>query len=526
MNAPATAASLQKSAPHFQMVPLDQIKLSATSLQILRRSHFNKQALAELAADVKAHGVMQPILVREVQPAQGNVRFELVAGERRFMASRTAGLTDIPAMTRQISDIDMVEMQIAENLQRENLHPLEEAEGFQLLCAIHKCAAKDLVAKVGKNEAHIYARLKLLNLCPQVKEEFYADKFIASIALEIARIPDPKMQQQAAKGCITGDDLGEFYRDASGPLLYEEAREYIATEFMLRVDGNRAIEQARKDKKPVIAGDDAVKIWRNEASPPNGYIRIDAEYWAGNTRKQFADILGADPEGVVLIQRPSSGEAVKCLPRARVIEIFIAKKATLPDDMKQRDLPLHKPAGSPPPSTPAFAKSVPTGVVSKVADAKKAAADAAAKQKLKEERDARKIQLDIDIQIAVFRQVRAKVPKKAGRAELRDIIALLETNAGNSDCSAAIAPRPKSLDKCQERELLVLILDYLYAHEIEQAGYNSAPLMAAAKRYSVNAGKITKDLTAAFEERERGLNRAPAIAKVVKPMAKKKATKK
>lgn len=540
MNAPATAAAttvLQNSALQFQMVPVEAIKLSATPMQILRRSHFNQQSLAELTEDVKAHGVMQPVLLRTIIPSQGGVAYELVAGERRFMAAQAAGLTAIPAMSREITDNDMVEMQIAENLQRENLHPLEEAEGYQQLCKIHGCAARDLVPRVGKNEAHIYARLKLLKLCPQVKEEFYLGKLIPSIALEIARIPDEKMQRLAAKGCITGEDTGEFYRDGSGPLLFEDAREYIETEFMRRIEGNRAIAEARKAKLPAIDGDEAAKIWKAQSEPPAGHELLDGHYWINGERKAYCDVLPANAPGIVLIQSPFTGEAKRCLPRDAVIEIFKAKKKPLPNHMKQRELPINVPAKAPSSSSPSrggpevgMGKAHAAGGEIESAQAR-AAEFAAKKEKEREERETRKAQLAIDIQIAVFNAVRARYPRKVGKPELLNILTLV--NQIDPPESGLFHPIDDlALSKMQERELIAYMLDYLYAHNVESAEYDNGALLAAAKRYGVNPAKIAKDMTAAFEAKERADGKPAAEPKPKtgatskKPAAKKKASKK
>lgn len=550
MNAPTTAAALQNSAPEFLNVPLVKIKLSTAPVQIIRRARFGDVELTQMADDIKAHGVMQPVLLRYLDPPQGGLEYEMIAGERRYLASRMAGKSEVPALVRAIPEDFAEEMQIAENIQRKSYHPLEEAEGYQRLCQIHKCSAKDLVARVNQNEAHIYARLKLLKLCPLVKVEFYAGKLIPSIALEIARIPDDKMQQQAAKGCITGEDTGEFYRDGTGPLLYEQAKEYIETEFMIRIDGNREIAQWRKDKKTAIDGDEATKLWKNASEPPAGYELLDGFYWVDGARKNYCEVLSANMPGVVLVQSPFTGEAKRCLPRDLVIEAFKAKKVKLPNHMKQRELPLEKAPSAPAQSDAKPVAGLPekwpfgtapagaqTGKAQTTTPAAEKVRAAAAALETQQEREQREAQLPMEIRLATFKAVRARYPKKFGKPELL----LLLKFFFDPDDYPSIVQFPKDPTKSQERELTAMILDCLYAFELDLPQYDDTALMTACKRYSVNAAKIKADMTAAFKKKEAEITRASAApvskpkavkvkgaagASANKPVAKKKASKK
>jgi ParB/RepB/Spo0J family partition protein len=186
------------------------------------RKTFDKDRLAELTASVKAHGVLQPILVR---PNGKEGTYELVAGERRFRAAQAAGLASIPAMVRELTDVQVLEVQVIENLQRDDLHPLEEAEGYRQLHEKHGYSVEDLAAKVGKSKAYVYARLKLCDLAPAARKPFVEGKVSASIALLVARIPDPKLAEQAMKEIATP-------RHEREPLSYREAFEHIQHRYM------------------------------------------------------------------------------------------------------------------------------------------------------------------------------------------------------------------------------------------------------------------------------------------------------
>lgn len=253
-----------------QMVPLDAIAESGTN----PRKRWEVKAMAELTESVRTHGVIQPILVRPIagrgeyhivndlsdldktlrtvvrgapdkdrhQVANGltpkqasdlvkrlnGADYLLVAGERRWRAARAAGLKEIPAVVRELDDKAALELQVLENLQRADLHPIEEAEGYEKLMAEHGYTADQLAAKVGKSKAYIYARLKLTALCPPARKALWEDKINHSVALLIARIPDPESQTEALKQ-IRSDHYGD------GPMPEKQVRRYIHEQFMLRL---------------------------------------------------------------------------------------------------------------------------------------------------------------------------------------------------------------------------------------------------------------------------------------------------
>ena len=154
-------------------------------------------------------------------------RFEIVAGERRWRASREAGLDTIPAIIRTLDDSQVLEIQLVENLHREGLHELEEAEGYEILMQQHHYGIEQLCAKVGRSRAYVYARLKLLALDKKSREAFYDGKLTAATALLLARIPVPALQQEALKA-ITATWNGE-------PLPFKDAQRHIQDRYMTRL---------------------------------------------------------------------------------------------------------------------------------------------------------------------------------------------------------------------------------------------------------------------------------------------------
>ena len=217
----ATVAEQTITDQGVQLVPLALVQASKTN----PRKHFNKAALDELTASVAQHGILQPLLVRP-RAADG---YELVVGERRWRAAKAAGLKAVPALVREFSDAEALEVQVVENLQRTDLHPLEEAEGYEQLQKLHGHTVEDLAAKVGKSKAYIYARMKLCALVPEARKAFYDDKVSASTALLVARIPVPELQLEALRHIIKPNN----YRPES--LSYREAVDYVQRTFMLRL---------------------------------------------------------------------------------------------------------------------------------------------------------------------------------------------------------------------------------------------------------------------------------------------------
>ncbi len=203
----------------------NEIRISTTN-----RTRFNEEALNNLAASIKEKGVIQPILIRPVTPTIDEPQiYEIVAGERRWRASSIAGIATIPAVCKTLTDLQAAEIQILENLQREDPHPLEEAEGYQRLMMNHGYDADTLADKIKKSRSYIYGSLKLCALAAPVREHFLNDdKFNKSVALLIARIPVPELQIQAMKEIQS--PLGIT---SSEPMSYRKAVEHVQNRYML-----------------------------------------------------------------------------------------------------------------------------------------------------------------------------------------------------------------------------------------------------------------------------------------------------
>lgn len=169
----------------FQTISLKNIEESKTN----PRKRFDDKALAELAESIKGKGVLQPVLVRLLSK-NGTDKYELVAGARRFRAASIAGLEDIPCIVKEWTDEQALEVQVIENLQREDVHPLEEALGYKALLDTGHYEVEGIAAKVGKSLSYIYSRQKLLALSPEAQKEFLAGEITAGHAILLARVQD------------------------------------------------------------------------------------------------------------------------------------------------------------------------------------------------------------------------------------------------------------------------------------------------------------------------------------------------
>lgn len=154
------APQATRSGEEVRKVPLN--KLEPSSLQ--PRKSFSEEQLEELTASIRERGIIQPLIVR----ARGS-KFELIAGERRWRASQAAGLKEVPVIVRQASDGDVLEMALVENLQRADLNPIEEAEGYALLAEKFQLTQEDISRRVGKSRASVANALRLRALSPEVR---------------------------------------------------------------------------------------------------------------------------------------------------------------------------------------------------------------------------------------------------------------------------------------------------------------------------------------------------------------------
>src|SRR4051812_45104986 len=198
---PAIVSLLSPDSPTrsvgVRIVPVDHIEPNPEQPRMV----FEPQALDELAASIREHGVLQPILVRPLGPNT----YQIVAGERRWRASRLAGLETIPALIEEIDDDTALEIAIIENLQREDLTPLDEAAMYDRMVHEHGYSIRKLADKLGKDKGYLENRLRLADAPPEVRELVSLRKDSLSHAYELMKVEDPKKRRRLAEQVARGE---------------------------------------------------------------------------------------------------------------------------------------------------------------------------------------------------------------------------------------------------------------------------------------------------------------------------------
>ncbi len=193
------------------------------------RQDFDEEELAALAESIGIHGIIQPLTVRE----SANGYYQIIAGERRWRAARIAGLQEVPAVVVEADDKKAMELALIENLQRQDLNPVEEALGYQSLMEEYGMTQEEAAGRVGKSRPAVANALRLLNLCPEVLEKVRSGQLSAGHARAVLTLRDEKRQQQASQKIIA---LGLSVRQAEllCKNMTREPREKI--EIPLQVD--------------------------------------------------------------------------------------------------------------------------------------------------------------------------------------------------------------------------------------------------------------------------------------------------
>ena len=274
------------------------------------RLAMDQDSLDDLASSVREHGILQPILVR---PAAGG-RYQIVAGERRWRAARMAGLDTVPALIEELDDETALEISIIENLQREDLSPLDEALRYERMIHEHGYSVRRLAQKLGKDKGYLENRLRLADAPPEVKELVSVRKDTLSAAYELMKVPDAKKRKRLA------DQV------ARGELSLVKLKE--------RIEG-------RRSRTPVSDADEAAAVAaraethagavRREAEPPDtwsgtrpsGPVRDDALQTA---KAQFAEAL----EGLMeVVRNPLVASQIGDVDRSNLAKYLTIAKLKL-----------------------------------------------------------------------------------------------------------------------------------------------------------------------------------------------------
>jgi ParB/RepB/Spo0J family partition protein len=390
---PRTSASLVRLRETAANSKTRKRVLELTTAAITPQSHaelveiLGTERLVEFVLSIASHDVNTPALVRPMPPAlrKGELRavdFELVAGERRYWGSLLTGKPGLPVMIKSMADGEVLEFQLIENLQRDDLHELEEAEGYERLCQATGIRKEDVAGKIGRSRSYVYQRIKLLDLCKEAREAFRSATIDFSRAIIIARIPDHKLQLRALEESQKhwyGEDgdqvmsvrdfsswvqreimlgLGDAPFDTKDEALVKKAGSCSACpkrtganpELFSDVNsadlctdpkcfaGKKEAHFAAVGKAAEAAGQkvifaaDAEKIFKNGATVPSGYTRVDKPaYLDGIGYKSLEQAVGKKnlPEPV-LVQNPHTKELEPMLPNATVNKLVKEVQAQQP----------------------------------------------------------------------------------------------------------------------------------------------------------------------------------------------------
>jgi ParB family chromosome partitioning protein len=233
-------------------IPTSQI----TPNRLQPRQRFDAEKLAELAGSIREHGLVQPVVVRTT--ATG---YELIVGERRWRAAQQAGLRSIPAVIKDIdSDADVLQVALVENLQREDLNPLEEAAAFQYLVGEFGLTQEEVAKRVGRSRPQVANTLRLLNLDAEIREAIQVGELSMGHAKVLLSLPEAARQKQLFRRIIeTGlsvreaEDAARSLSETKAPAkarkkdeaspahkgIEEELRNVLATRVRVRSDGDR-----------------------------------------------------------------------------------------------------------------------------------------------------------------------------------------------------------------------------------------------------------------------------------------------
>ncbi|MCE1194084.1 MAG: ParB/RepB/Spo0J family partition protein [Acidovorax sp.] len=366
-----------ETAPSESTLPLSALARSKTNRQIVE-----DDALMEMAATMKLYGVLQPLLVRRLpaerlqdtfeNEATRHATHEIIAGERRFAAARIAGLRQVPVLMKDADNTTAVVMQLIENLHREDLNPLDEAHGIQLLVEDFELTRDAVADALKKSRSHVFESLRLLNLCPEATAAIKAGTLKRSIALLVAQRPTPALQVEFTKKVLTGGPEGGpmSYRSAkdlaqrnymtdltrapfaldnaqllpkvgactqcpkrtgNNPELWDKAGTDVCTDTACFADKKEAHYEALKADahakgRQIITGREARELMPTEGATPKGYILLDKPK-KGST-EPMREVLGQEvPQGkVVLIETPTGG-VVEAVPVRAAGEALQAKGA-------------------------------------------------------------------------------------------------------------------------------------------------------------------------------------------------------
>jgi len=288
-------------------VPLEELNLSPLN----PRKHFDQRKMNDLIASIKEKGILLPLLVRK----QGK-KYEIVSGARRFKAAEAAGIKKAPVIVRDLDDQSVLEIQIIENSQREDIHPLEEAEGYAILSRRPGYNTAKIAEKVGRSEKYIYDRIKLYkSLTKEAKDLFIKNNFTASHAILLARLgpTDQKRAMDPYRCALFNYDQGQYDLDGNRTRVKPRS----VREFEDWIEDNVRFE---RDKVDPMLFPDTAKVMTDAKEKKEKVVAITAEHFVQTSAR-------ADERTIVPTSwRRADGKHKSKTCEHSVIGVFVAGK--------------------------------------------------------------------------------------------------------------------------------------------------------------------------------------------------------
>ena len=238
------------------------------------RKHFDEESLQELADSIAEHGIIQPLTVRKLSSGY----YQIIAGERRWRAARLAGLQEVPVIVMEADDRKAAELAMIENLQREDLNPMEEAAGFQSLIETYHMTQEEAAQRVGKSRSAVTNALRLLGLSPSVRKLVEENKLTAGHARALVPL-SPSLQESAANAIIAGG-LSVRQTEALVKRLSAEKKEVKKPQ----TDGVDYLAEAQNELKAKLCRGVKIVSGRKKG-------RIELEYYGLDDLNDLLDAL-------------------------------------------------------------------------------------------------------------------------------------------------------------------------------------------------------------------------------------------
>jgi ParB family chromosome partitioning protein len=282
---PQTGKSLQKSP---NTAGVSEVKADGEAIQKVRitkvepnreqpRKNFDEDALQELSESIKEHGVISPILVQDKKD-----HYEIIAGERRWRAAKLAGLKEVPVIVKHYTDQEILEISLIENIQRENLNPIEEAYAYKKLLTEFNLKQDEVAERVSKSRTAVTNSMRLLKLCDKVQQMVIEGMLSTGHARTLIGIEDPEQQYQLAMKIfdekLSVRDAEKLIKNINKPAGHKNKKETDEALKIIYQELEEKLKQAVGTKVAIMAGE-------------NGTGRLEIEFYNHDDLDRISDLL-------------------------------------------------------------------------------------------------------------------------------------------------------------------------------------------------------------------------------------------